>query len=285
MKYQGNIYRPPSEARSLLIQVTIGCSHNKCTFCNMYLDKQFQIRNIDEIIQEIESFPYKEMVDKVFLCDGDALVLKTKDLLLILDTIKQHFPNLVRVSTYSTFQDLNRKSLEDLTALKQAGLSLLYLGAESGSDTILKAVIKDSMHDDMIKGALKAKEAGFKLSVMFISGLGGQALSKEHAIESAKLASAIDPDYLGLLSLMIEPGTKLYQEVQEGTFIPLTPRQVVEEMKLFVQHLHLSHCLFSSVHASNYINIKGELNHDKERLLKEIDYYLDKQEFKTYRAL
>jgi len=285
MEYQGNIYRPPSEARSLLVQVTIGCSHNKCTFCNMYLDKQFKIRSKEEVIQELIDYPYKDSVEKIFLCDGDALVLKTQDLLDILSIINNYYPNIKRVSCYSTFQDLNRKSLEDLISLKEAGLSLLYLGAESGSNNVLKEVNKDSLYDEMVTGSNKAKQAGFKLSVMFINGLGGQALSKEHALESAKLANIINPDYLGLLSLMIEPGTILHKQNQEGLFIPLSPRQVVEEMKLFVENLELSHCIFSSVHASNYINIKGIMNQDKERILQEIDDHLKQEDFRTYRAL
>ena len=282
MKYEGNIYRPPSEARSLLLQVTIGCSHNKCTFCSMYQDKQFRVRELSDIFNDIETFKHKELVNKVFLCDGDALVLPTNTLLKILSKIKEEFINCQQISSYATFKDVNNKTSEELKQLYENGLNLLYLGAESGSDEVLRRINKQITAKEMIEAAKKAKEAKMKLSVMIISGLGGQELFLEHAIESAKLISAIDPEYFGLLSLMIEPKTILYQQVQNKEFIPLIPNQLIEEVKIMVTKIELTNCLFSSAHISNYLNLKGVLNKDKERLQAEIDYYIDNPEMLNY---
>lgn len=273
MKYEGAIFRPPSEANSLLIQVTVGCSHNKCTFCSMYKDKHFKIRDINEVKNEIINFENKEAVNRIFLCDGDALVLPTEQLVEILQLINKHFPNNTRVSSYATFQDLSNKTLDELTLLYDLGLTLIYLGAESGSDKVLKRVNKGITTKEMIIAAHKAKKAKMKLSVMIISGLGGQELFEEHALESANLLNEINPDYFGLLSLMVQPNTKLFEEVKHGLFNLITPEQAVNEIELIISKLHLTNCLFSSNHISNYLYLKGKLPQDKNRLLNEIDYY------------
>ncbi|MDF9867509.1 radical SAM superfamily enzyme YgiQ (UPF0313 family) [Bacilli bacterium PM5-3] len=282
MNYEGAIFRPPSEAYSLLLQVTIGCSHNECTFCSMYKDKKFRIRELSNIIEDIQSFQNKMIVEKVFLCDGDALVLPNKILVEILKEIKNNFPNCRQVSSYATFQDVERKSISELKELYDNGLTLLYLGAESGSDEVLKRVNKGISAKDMVLASKKAKEAKMKLSVMIISGLGGQELFNEHALASAKLINEIDPNYFGLLSLMVEPSTKLYQQVQNKEFLIISPLQTVEEVKTIVSNLNLTNCIFSSSHVSNYINLKGTLPNDKNRLLQEIDYYLNNPKMLNY---
>lgn len=278
MRYEGAIYRPPSEAYSLLIQVTVGCSHNKCTFCSMYKDKQFKIRDFNEIEEDIINFNNKEMVEKVFLCDGDALVLPTEQLIRILELIKENFPNNTRVSSYATFQDIQRKSLEELKTLYNLGLTLIYLGAESGSDQVLHDINKGINTQEMISAAKKAKEAKMKLSIMIISGLGGQHLYHEHALASANLLNEIDPDYFGLLSLMVQEGTKLYDDVQDGVFKLISPEQSVDEIATIITNLNLTNCLFSSNHISNYLYLKGRLPQDKQRLLNEIEYYKNNTE-------
>lgn len=278
MRYEGAIYRPPSEAYSLLIQVTVGCSHNKCTFCSMYKDKQFKIRDFNEIEEDIINFNNKEMVEKVFLCDGDALVLPTEQLIRILELIKENFPNNTRVSSYATFQDIQRKSLEELKTLYNLGLTLIYLGAESGSDKVLQDINKGINTQEMVSAAKKAKEAKMKLSIMIISGLGGQYLYHEHALASANLLNEIDPDYFGLLSLMVQEGTKLYDDVQDGVFKLISPEQSVDEIATIISNLNLTNCLFSSNHISNYLYLKGRLPQDKQRLLNEIEYYKNNTE-------
>lgn len=278
MEYEGAIYRPPSEAYSLLIQVSVGCSHNQCTFCSMYKDKQFKIKPIQQVIAEIENYQYKDQVEKVFLCDGDALVLPFEQLKTILQKIKENFKNVKRISSYATFQDIENKDIEQLKQLQDLGLDLLYLGAESGNDQILQNIKKGLTFKRMVEAGLKAKAAGFKLSIMLISGLGSTTLSQQHAIDSGKLISAINPEYCGLLTLMLQQGTPLYQDYLNGDFKVLDPRQTIIETKTLIENINATHCYFTSAHASNYFNLKGYLNQDKERLLAELDYYLNNQD-------
>ncbi|MDL2211434.1 B12-binding domain-containing radical SAM protein [Erysipelotrichaceae bacterium OttesenSCG-928-M19] len=287
MKYEGIIYRPPSEARSLLIQVTIGCSHNKCTFCSMYQDKQFRIRKLEDILNDIDEIVDKESITKVFLCDGDALVVPTNDLIVILKKIKQQLPNVKQVSSYATFQDIQRKSLAELTLLYENGLTLLYLGAESGLDLVLNNINKKISAQEMIEASKKAQAAKMKLSIMIIVGLGGKALSREHAQASATLLNHINPDFVGLLTLMIIETTPLYQQVQENKFIPLTPRESIEEIRIIIENLEITNCLLSSSHISNYLNIKGYFREDKAKVLNEIDNFLiqNKELKEGYQAL
>ncbi|MBK5241814.1 radical SAM protein [Clostridium sp.] len=272
MRYEGTVYRPPSEAYSLIVQVTIGCSHNGCSFCGMYKDKKFRVRDLKEIMEDLEEVKASSgIIKKVFLADGDALVLGNEKLKAILLKIKELFPQCARVGIYGTPKDILRKSLDELIELKNLGIGIVYLGVESGSNDILKGINKGVTAKEMIMAGCKIKESGIKLSVTLISGIGGTLKSREHAIESAKLISAINPDYVGLLTLMIESGTPMYDDVQKGDFNLLNPEQIMSETREFLQNVEVTNCIFRSNHASNYTALAGTLPEDKSKLLGDID--------------
>lgn len=271
MRYQGNIYRPPSEARSLIIQATIGCSHNKCTFCGMFKDKHFQMRHTQEIIEDIHSSrEYYPRIKRIFLADGDALIIKTRELMKILHYIKTIIPECERVGIYASPKSVSIKSVEELVQLRQAGLKIAYMGLESGNDEVLENVCKGNSAEEIIEAGRKLKRSGMLLSVTLISGLGGKKLFREHAVDSAKAINKMNPDYLGLLTLMVEPNTKLYGEVASGQFELLTPKEVAIETLLLLQHLNCEGCVFRSNHASNYLPLRGILNQDKEDMIYEL---------------
>ncbi|MDK2917981.1 MAG: hypothetical protein PWQ37_714 [Candidatus Petromonas sp.] len=272
MRYEGTVYRPPSEARSLIIQTTIGCSHNKCTFCSMYKDKQFRIRNINEIIKDLEEArKYYNKIERIFLADGNALALKTEKLKIILKTIKKLFPECKRVGIYAAPKDILRKSVEELKELKEIGLGIAYLGVESGSDYILKKIKKGITANEMIRAGKRIIDSGIKLSVTLISGLGGKDNWMEHAQESARVINEINPHYLGLLTLLLEENTEMHKEVQSGELRLLSPKEVMMETRELVKNLELTNCIFRSNHASNYLMLGGTLPKDKKQILKEID--------------
>lgn len=275
MRYEGMVYRPPSEAQSLLIQVTMGCSHNECTFCGMFKDTKFKIRKIEDVYEDlIEAREYYKEVKRVFLIDGDALVLKTDHLEQILLKIKEIFPECERVGLSSTTMDISRKSDEDLTRLRDHGLKIIYLGVETGSDTLLKEIKKGVTSSQIIEAGKRVRKLGIKLSVSLISGLGGKENWQEHAIETARVISAINPDYIGFLTLVLEKNTELYEKVQKGEMTVLSPEEVMLEMKVLVQNLELTDSLFRGNHASNYIPLAGTLNKDKDKILDQLDYLL-----------
>jgi radical SAM superfamily enzyme YgiQ (UPF0313 family) len=272
MRYEGTVYRPPSEAYSLIVQVTIGCSHNGCSFCNMYKEKKFRIRDLKDIMEDLEQAKLTYgVVRKIFLADGDALVLETNKLELVLLKIKELFPSCERVGIYATPKDILRKSVEELRKLKDFGIGIVYLGVESGSNDILKSINKGVTTKEMIMAGRKVKESGIKLSTTLISGIGGRDNISEHAIESAKVISAIDPDYVGFLTLMLERGTPIYEEVEKEKFHMLTPEEVMQEIREFLQNVEVTNCIFRSNHASNYVSLGGTLPQDKNRLLEDID--------------
>lgn len=285
MRYEGTVYRPPSEARSLIIQVTIGCSHNTCTFCTMYKDKKFRIRSKEEIFMDLDemSSAYGELPLRIFLADGDALVLKTRDLLDILSFIRVKFPFCERVTAYATAGDILRKTDEELQALKKEGLSMVYVGAESGDPVILAHVKKDVTVEEMIQAADKLKKCGIQLSLTFISGLGGKERLREHALESARLVSAMKPEYLGFLTLMLEKGAPILEEIQAGQLTLLSPDAVMEEMKLFLTHVDSDGTVFRANHASNYLALKGTLNGDIPAMLAQVEEAEKKQKYKSER--
>lgn len=281
MRYEGSVYRPPSEGRSLIIQVTIGCSHNKCTFCSMYKEKKFRIRPLAEILEDIDrSRGYNRHVRRIFLADGDALILKTKDLVTILDHINKVFPECERIGVYATPRDILNKTSDALRQLKNHGLKMMYMGVESGSDRLLTAINKGASHDQIKEAGIKAREAGIKLSVTLISGLGGKSRMKEHALASAKLMNAMNPDYIGLLTLMLEAGTPLYRAYKKGDFELLSPEEIMLETKLFIENLEVNDCIFRSNHASNYIPLAGTLCEEKEELLETINRAMEKASYK-----
>ncbi|MDO4551922.1 MAG: radical SAM protein [Bacillota bacterium] len=269
MRYEGMVYRPPSEAYSLIVQVTIGCAHNRCTFCGMYKDKKFRVRPAEEVAADLQwardRYP---RVEKIFLADGDALVLPAEKLLFLLDKIRELFPECRRVGVYGSPKDILRKTPGELQALREAGMGIVYVGAESGSDKVLKDVCKGATAEELIEAVRKAEDAGCPASVTFISGLAGQEGWEDHARESGKMISAMEPSYASLLTLMVEPGTPLERDLAEGRFRLLTPEQVLEETALLLENVCLQkECVFRSNHASNYFSLRGTLPQDKELLL------------------
>ncbi|ABR47510.1 Radical SAM domain protein [Alkaliphilus metalliredigens QYMF] len=275
MKYEGSVYRPPSEAYSLIVQTTIGCSHNACTFCDMYKDKVFRVRKLGEIEKDlIEAREQYNEVKKIFLADGNSLALKTSDLKSILIKIKELFPECQRIGVYSAPKDILRKTTEELSELQDLGLKIAYLGVESGSDEILKKIKKGVTSAEMIEAGKKIVGSGIKLSVTLISGLGGKDKSQEHAKESARVINEINPHYLGLLTLMVQPGTEMYEEVKSDRFQLLSPKEVMLETKILISHLEVKNCVFRSNHASNYIPLAGTLPAEREKILGQIEEIL-----------
>ena len=272
MRYEGDIYRPPSEAYSLLIQVTIGCSHNKCTFCSMFKDKRFRVREISEVLEDLETArkTYRR-VEKIFLCDGDALCLSNDKLLVILNRIRELFPECKRVSVYGSAKDVLRKTEEELKTLRENGIGMIYLGAESGSQKVLDAICKGVTREQMIEAVHKIEDAGIKSSVTFISGLAGKAGWEEHAAETGKMISEMNASYVGLLTLMLDPRAPIYGQIQRGEFQLLSGEEVVAETYLVLKHANpTKSCVFRSNHASNYVSLRGDLPQDKERMMAQL---------------
>ena len=271
MRYKGKVYRPPSEAYSLIVQVTYGCSHNRCAFCDMYNDKHFSMRPMQEIREDFELARrvYKR-VERVFLADGDALMRKTADLVEILGLIYGLFPECERVSCYASPASLQVKSEDELRLLRARGLQMVYMGLESGCDAVLTRMQKGHDAAAIVAAGQKARRCGFVLSVTAISGLGSVALWRQHAADTAKAVSAIKPEYLGLLTLMVEHGTPLESWVKNGEFTLLSPLEVLKETELFLQQVDSEGTVFRANHASNYLTLKGTLNGDREALLGQI---------------
>ena len=275
--YEGAVFRPPSEAYSLILQATIGCSHNKCTFCVTYQDKDFRIKSYEQIKSDVETIlPHYRDVKRIFLADGNALIIPTENLLKILHLLTESFPKLERIGLYACPQDILKKSVSELKELKESGLGIIYIGLESGSDDILKRIRKGVKSKRMIEAAKKVREAGITLSVIFILGLGGRKHSQEHARETARVLSQMDPDFIGALTLMVIKGTKIYDEVEAGSLEILEPREVFTEARTIIENLDLTHCVFRANHASNYLPIGGTIPEDKENILQRIDGILAK---------
>lgn len=272
MRYEGQIYRPPSEAYSYILQVTVGCSHNACSFCNMYLEKDFHIRPLKEVLEDLamarRAYRY---VQRIFLADGDALIVKTEALLEILETIRRLFPECERITSYASARDLLLKSPEELESLQKAGLDMVYLGLESGSERILKAINKGVTVEETVQACLKAKDAGIRLSITQITGLAGQEGMEENAVESARALSRIQAEYIGLMTLTLRRGTKMTEDMEKGLFHRLTPKQIMEEMRMLVAHLDSEGSVLRSNHISNYVQLKGTMNRDKDRMLAQLD--------------
>jgi radical SAM superfamily enzyme YgiQ (UPF0313 family) len=275
-RYEGGVYRPPSEAESLILQVMYGCSYNECTFCGMYLDKRFRVRPFAEIEEDVKSLSprVKPLVRKVFLADGDALALPAKSMLRILDLLKAELPRLERVSSYANAHSLLRRSDEELRALREHGLDLLYVGLESGDDETLARVHKGVTVAQIIAACHKAKRAGFALSLTAILGLGGEERSLEHARATGRAFSAIDPDYIAMLSLMLVPGTPLAEAAARGEFVVPGPDAILRELREIIAATDVTDAVFRTTHASNYLALEGTLPEDKEALLAALDRIL-----------
>ena len=276
MHYEGNCFRPPSEAYSILLQVTVGCSHNKCTFCGSFKEKRFRIKDDDIILSDILfASKYMKGQDRVFLMDGDALIIPQKRLMWILDRIKEHLPWVRRIGIYANAKGVRKKSLEELVQLRENGLGIVYLGVESGDDEVLKSVNKGTTPQNLIDMGRKVREAGIKLSVTVLLGIAGRERSLEHAKATGKLLSAMDPDYVGALTVMLVPGTPLYEDFESGKFQLPTEREFLQELREMIAHTNLTGGLFFSNHASNYLPIKAKLPKGKQEALSLIDSALN----------
>ncbi len=272
MHYEGNIIRPPSEANSILLQITVGCSRNKCTFCGAYKGERFRIKT-DSVIMEDIAFAsnHCRRQRRVFLCDGDALIVPQKRLMNILMEIEKQLPWVTRVGAYANSKSLKMKTLDELKALKAHGLGILYMGLETGDDVTLKKINKGATSEEMIQMGIKARTAGMKLSITVLLGIAGKKRSQVHARETGRVLSAIDPEYVGALTLMLIPGTPLYEDYKDGEFPLLKPEEMLNELKTMIAATELSKGLFHANHASNYLPIKARLPKDKAVTLRLID--------------
>lgn len=285
IRYEGDMYRPPSEAESLILQATIGCSYNECTFCGMYRDKRFRVRPIGELRDEIgwARDHLGSHVRKVFLADGDALVARAAFLHKLLDELRAAFPKLRRVSCYASPQSLQVRSVEEMAALREAGLTLYYLGIESGHDTVLERLVKGVDAAEMIRVANKAGEAGVNLSTMILLGAGNRELSLEHALESARVVNAIQPRFVSTLVMTPVENTPLWEEDRRGEVDHMNPIELAAELREFVAGLELEGSIFRSNHASNYLALSGTLPKDKQRLVAGLDAVLAHPEAAAFR--
>ncbi len=279
IQYNEPLFRPPSEGRSLILQITLGCSWNKCSFCEMYTSKQFKARKEDDIFKDIDAFlPYNTQIRRIFLADGDPLVLSTDRLLRILTKLKDTFPKLNRISTYASPSNLSRKSDAELKELYEAGLTLLYVGIESGDSQVLECIEKGETFQTTIEGLNKSKAAGMNSSVMIINGVGGQELTKQHAVNSAKVLNETQPKYASTLVLTAHKGMEHFQNRYKGNFIELTDQELFIEMQNFMNTLDLKETIFRSDHASNNLILKGVLGRDKQAFLDKIEVAINNPE-------
>ena len=275
MHYDGMIIRPPSEADSILLQVTLGCSHNKCTFCGTFRGKRFNIKKDDIIFEDIEfARTYCKQQNRVFLCDGDAMIVPQKRLVKILKQIKKRLPWVERVGLYANTKSIGMKTDDQLKEVYDLGVKIAYMGLESGDDQVLKAIRKGADSRRMILMGRRLKASGIKLSVTVLLGLGGRARSKIHATETGRVLSAMDPDFVGALTLMLVPGTELYDQHEKGEWKLIDPEKMLEELGLMIAATHLSDGLFHANHASNYLPIRARLPRDKEKTLELISQAL-----------
>jgi len=272
MHYEGICIRPPPEASSILLQVTLGCSHNKCTFCGTFKEKQFQIKADDIILSDILfASKYMQGQDQVFLMDGDALIIPQKRLLWILERIQEHLPWVKRVGAYANTKSISMKSPQELIELRENGLGMLYLGVETGDDEIRKKIDKGSTAQQCLEMGRRVKDAGMELTLTLLLGIGGKTKSLVHARATGELISAIDPEYFSLLTVILIPGTPLWEEHERGDFAMPDERGLLMEMREIIAHTNVSHCFFASHHASNYLPIRAWLPEGKQDVLDAID--------------
>ena len=276
MHYEGNIIRPPSEANSILLQVTVGCSRNKCTFCGTYKGERFRIKS-DSVIMEDIAFAasHCQRQRRVFLCDGDALIIPQKRLLKILKEIEKQLPWVTRVGLYANAKALNMKTVDELKELKAHGVGIVYMGLETGDDVTLKKINKGASAAYMIEMGRKAKQAGFKLSITVLLGIAGPKRSQIHAQETGRVLSAIDPNYVGALSLMLIPETPLFDEYESGAFQLIEPQEMLAELRTMIAATNMTGGLFHANHASNYLPIRARFPNDKDATLQLIDDALE----------
>ncbi len=280
MRYEGPIYRPPSEADSLLIQATVGCPHNKCTFCMIYKKgPPFKIRPVKEICEDISTAKriYGDLVRTMFLPAGNTIAMPTHELAQVCLFARKEFPKLQRITVYGSSRYIVKKGLDELRRLSEAGLNRIHVGLESGDDEVLRRVKKGTTCEEQIKAGLWVKEAGIELSEYVILGLGGQELTEQHALRTAAAINEIEPDFVRLRTLVPKINTLLLHQIKKGMFRLLSPHQVLEETRLLIENITCRTTLTSD-HYTNYINLQGSLPRDKERLIKEIDMALKRDE-------
>jgi radical SAM superfamily enzyme YgiQ (UPF0313 family) len=270
MDYEGLIIRPPSEVYSLLLQVTVGCSHNKCTFCGTYRQKKFKIKPLEQIKKDIKEARSYYDVNRVFLCDGDALIIPQPRLEEILKLIHENLPDIERIGTYANAKSILRKSIDELKVLKKLGLKMIYLGVETGNAELLQKIHKGVTYEQMVAAGRRVKESGIELSATVLLGLGGIEKSIEHAMDTAKILTDIDPDYVGALTLMFVPETELYEDYLAGRFVLPDKFGFIRELYIMIDKSDFTNCLFTSNHASNYLPVKAYLPREKEKILQMI---------------
>jgi radical SAM superfamily enzyme YgiQ (UPF0313 family) len=272
MRYEEPVFRPPCESGSLIIQATIGCPHNKCTFCGMYKMKKYRVRPLEEIrddlrmAQRVWSEPYS-----VFLADGNTIAMRTDDLVQVLDYVREAFGDVKRISCYGGARFIRGRDVADLTRLREHGLQIVYMGLESGDDEILRRVNKGATADDYARAAEKMRAAGIELSTYVLAGLGGRERTREHALGSAATLNRMKPDYIRIRTLAFLPGFPMYEDLESGRFVECSGREVAEETRLLLENLDVEGAQFLSDHVSNYLPIYGRLPEDKESMLAAID--------------
>ena len=279
------IIRPPSEANSFLLPVTLGCSNNTCTFCGTYAGVKFSIRTLEDIKRDIDwvARNYGWSVRRVFLENGDAIIAPQPLLAKVLQYLNERFPRLERVGTYATPKSALKKSLDELEELNKLGLKIAYLGVETGDEELLKKVRKGATYDQIVEAGRKLKQAGIITSVTVILGLGGVEGSERHALETARILSDIDPDFAGALTLMLKSGTPLYKDWKEDRVSLISPFQSLVELKLIIQNSNFTSCFFTANHASNYLPIRVRLPEQKAEVVKLIDDVLDRKDMSQLR--
>ncbi|MDD7307780.1 MAG: radical SAM protein [Eubacteriales bacterium] len=273
MKYVGDVYRPPSEAYSLIVQATIGCTHNKCSFCKMFKEKRFQTRPTEDIIADFAWARKRyRSVPRIFLADANALCLKTDKLMPILTYIEETFPECERVTIYGRASDVLRKTEDELRMLREHGLTMVYIGAESGSDKVLEMCRKGETRQQLIDAVKRIEKVGIKASVTFISGLAGKDGWEDHAIQTGTMITEMNASYVSLLTLLVDPQAPMYEDIQSGRLKLLTPQEVLAETHLMLENANPEKtCIFRSNHASNYLSLKGDLPQDRDRFLAQIE--------------
>jgi len=279
VKYEGMIYRPPSEAESLILQVTVGCSYNRCTFCSAYQGKSFRIKSFEEVKEDIdEASSYGARIPRVFLADGDALIIPQTGLVQILQYLRMKVKGLERVGIYANARDILKKGLEELKELKELGVGIIYLGLESGNPEVLKRIKKNATTDLMIRAAKRVKESGIVLSVTVLLGIGGVELSRTHAEDTGKVLSEMDPDFVGALSLIVVPGTPIEKEIRTGKLVLPTPFGLIQELETMITNCRFTRCFFASNHASNYLPLRIRMPEEKEDALRRIREVLQRKD-------
>ncbi|MBI5248671.1 MAG: radical SAM protein [Desulfomonile tiedjei] len=283
MRYIGAVYRPPSEAQSLIIQATLGCNHNKCTFCGSYRDKRFQIRSLEDIKEDLAEARHMGPVERVFLADGDALCIPQKRLEDVMRAVNEALPSVERIGIYANAKNILRKSLEDLKALRALKLGILYLGVETGDPDLLVKICKGATYEQLVEAARRVKDAGITLSVTVLLGIGGINGGEKHASGTARILTDMDPDYVGALSVIVVPGTPLHEEYVKGEFSVPEPFDLINELRIMIAESSFSNCVFRSNHASNYLPVKATLPRDKDQILEAIDRVLRSRDQRSLR--